>query len=76
MEKVRRETDTALEDSYDTELQIPANKASCGVGSATLQPPESSADNMLKGHVISKSRTEYMSVLKRYSVTGQFLLRT
>lgn len=33
METVRRESDTALED----------NKASCGVGSATLQAPESSA---------------------------------
>lgn len=43
METVRRESDTALEDSYDTELQMPANKASCGVGSATLQAPESSA---------------------------------
>lgn len=43
METVRRETDTALEDSYDTELQMPANKASCGVGSATLQAPESRA---------------------------------
>lgn len=43
METVRRESDTALEDSYDTELQMPANKASCGVGSATLQALESSA---------------------------------